>query len=229
MRKHKRIKDIPLSDRPQERLFRSGRENVTLTELLAVLVGTGTRQHSALQLAKIILRSLPETTASTLEQSILNIRIKGFGKVKKARCLAALEVGKRLYGSFTQRPPLIKNGSDVIPHLSKINQGNQERVYAFYVNARNELIKKELIVQGTLNMTRLSVRDVLGNALIFPCAAFVIVHNHPSGDATPSDEDIIFTDYLQRAGDLLNILLLDHIIMGNNNYFSFHDNEFHNY
>jgi len=229
MRKHTRIKDLPVSERPQERLFRSGGESVTLAELFAVLIGTGTRQHSALQLANAVVRSLPEATAASLEESIRRISAKGFGKVKKARCLAALELGKRLYAPSNRNNVLIKNGSDVITHISGINKGHQERLYAFYINARNELIKKELIVQGTLNITRVSVRDVLSNALLFPCAALVIVHNHPSGDATPSDEDIIFTDYLQRAAELLNILLIDHLILGNSNYFSFHDNMFRGY
>lgn len=229
MRKHKRIKDIPFSDRPQERLAHAGGENLTLAELFAVLIGTGTRQHSALQLADTIVRALPEVNAVSVEHSLRGIRAKGFGKVKQARCLAAIELGKRLYAPLTGNNIYIKNGSDILPHLAEIHKGNQERLYAFYMNARSELIKKELIAQGTLNITRVSVRDVLGNALIFPCAALVIAHNHPSGDATPSDEDIIFTDSLQRAAELLHILLLDHIVLGSQTYFSFHDNEFHRY
>lgn len=229
MRKHTRIKDIPFSKRPQEKLFKLGSENITLAEILAVLIGTGSLKYSAVQLAENIIREVPDVTASSLEKFLQTINLKGFGKVKKARCLAAIELGRRLYVPASAEKINIKSGQDIIPYLTGINNNHQERMYAFYLNARSELLKKELIAQGTLNIARVSVRDVLGNALISPCASVVIAHNHPSGDASASTDDIIFTDCLQKAAELLNIILIDHLILGSIDYFSFHDNSLHNY
>jgi DNA repair protein RadC len=138
-------------------------------------------------------------------------KIFGMGEVKAGKIVAAFELGKRSLGNG--RKTSIRSVEDVVREVNDIRDQNKEHLIALYLNARNELIMKQTIAIGTLNQNIIQPRDVFADALKNPCAAVVLIHNHPSGDPEPSDQDIIFTKKLIEAGKLLGIEILDHIVV----------------
>ena len=133
--------------------------------------------------------------------------------------LASFELGKRL--TEHRSGSAIISSAEVIPHVSEIRQQNREHLLVLYLNGRQELIKKELVAIGGLNFNNLEPRDVLAPAVILPCAYFIMVHNHPSGNPTPSQDDLEVTERLLAAGELLGITLIDHIVVTATGLYSF--------
>jgi DNA repair protein RadC len=153
------------------------------------------------------------------------IRFPGVGKSKASRIRAAIELGNRLFApkSFTQT--VMKSTEDVLVHLKEIAEKKQEYLVVFYLNARFELLQKEIVGQGGLNNMMITPKEIFSYALQTPCASLIVAHNHPSGDPMPSDDDIAFTTRIHEAGEVMSITLLDHIIVGKKGYFSFRDNK----
>lgn len=206
----RRIKELPSFQRPRERLQELGPQNLTTAELLAILLSSGTRKLNVLSLSRLILKRYPiEVMADTSVNELK--KIYGMGEVKAGKIVAALELGKRSLGNG--RKTSIRSVEDVVREVNDIRDQNKEHLIALYLNARNELILKQTIAIGTLNQNIIQPRDVFADALKNPCAAVVLIHNHPSGDPEPSDQDIIFTKKLIEAGKLLGIEILDHIVV----------------
>ncbi len=218
----KRIKDLPRSERPQEKLLEKGQSALTNEELLAILLGTGTKKNNAITLARALLKKIP---LDELDKKSLDVKkIPGIGKTKRARIVAALELGERLYAR-TSFKTNIQSIEDILKHVEDLAGKKQEHLLVFYLNARYELLQKETIAIGNVNVLGIELKEVFAPALITPCVSIVVVHNHPSGDPTPSDNDIIFTQRLHEAGKLLGVVLHDHVIVGTSSYFSFAEGE----
>lgn len=213
MPNQKRIKDLSQHDRPLEKLFQKGAENLTNTELLALIIGSGIQGKSAIGLAHVILKE--ELVPENLKH------IKGLGPMKQGRILAAVELGKRLFAQSIQTTQQIRTIEDIITQVRDIIEKKQEYIIVLYINARKELIRKEIIGVGRLNTARIEPRDIFRIALETPCVGFILVHNHPSGNPHPSHDDIEFTKHIQQAGELMGILLLDHVVVAKHGYFSF--------
>jgi DNA repair protein RadC len=222
--KSKRIKDLPLSLRPQEKMFDKGVENLTEAELLAILIGTGTAKQNAIVLAKSLLNSFPLKKFSTIKISDI-IKFQGIGQSKAARILAALELGERIFAPSLLTKVTIRTAEDLLEQVKDIADKKQEYLLVFYLNARHELLQKEIVGQGSLNNMLITPREVFAPALVVPCASIIVVHNHPSGDPTPSDNDIGFTKRIHEAGEVMGIPLIDHVIVAKSGYFSFRDNK----
>jgi DNA repair protein RadC len=220
----RRIKDLPLTSRPREKLSLAGRENLTNEELVAILLGTGSAKQNALTLSSILLKRFPiKKLAQTPPQEL--VRFPGIGKAKASRIVAALELGSRIYAPTSLTQVVIRSTDDIIPQLRDIIEKKQEYLVVFYLNARFELIQKEIVGQGSLNHMLITAKEIFAPALTSPCASIIIAHNHPSGDPNPSDDDIAFTTRIHEAGLVMGIPMLDHVVVGKAGYFSFRDNK----
>ncbi len=220
-----RIKDLPVSSRPREKLFAKGSQNLTDAELIAILLGTGSAKQNALSLASTVLhrhslKQLIDMPISQLEN------ISGIGKVKAIHIKAALELGKRVFSPEEITKTVIYTTQDAIALCRDIAKKKQEHMLVFYLNARHELIQKETIGMGSLNALVIEPKEIFSFALLSPCAEIIIVHNHPSGDFTPSEDDIRFTQRVQKAGEIMGIALVDHLILSPSGYFSFREEDY---
>jgi len=213
-----RIKDLQKTKQPREKLARLGLSNLTTVELLALILSSGTKRKNVLSLSKQILKKLPLKKLDTATLADLT-KLKGIGPIKAAKILASLELGKRAHQSLPLKK--IQHPKDVLKELDYLKTSSREHLIAFYLNARHELIKTQIIAIGSLNQNLLEPRDVFATALILPCVFIILVHNHPSGDPAPSSNDKKFTKRLLKAADLLGITLVDHLIITQKDYFSF--------
>ncbi|MCL4426106.1 MAG: DNA repair protein RadC [Firmicutes bacterium] len=222
---HLSIKDLPEADRPRERLFRFGPEALSNAELLALLLRTGNKGESALDLAHRLLSLAAKQgggfryliTASLEELS----HIRGIGAAKASLIKAALEIGRRLAIS-TETKPVVKSPRDVGNLvMEKMRYLDREHFEVLLLDTKNQVLAMELISVGTLNSSVVHPREVFKVAIKRSAAGIVLVHNHPSGDPTPSRDDLEVSRRLVEAGRLLGIDVLDHVIIGDNRFLSF--------
>lgn len=218
----KKIKDLPKTKRPRERLVNIGVSNLKDEELLAILIGSGSKKQNVIVLAKKLLRKYPLKKLAKTKLSDLT-KIKGMGKVKAGKLVASFELGKRVFEKDLAKK--IRSPLDVFYEVEDIKKKTREYLVAIFLNARHCLIEKKVITIGTLNANIVEPRDIFSFALKSPCAYIILVHNHPSGDPYPSEDDKRFTKKIQEAGEILGIEVLDHIIVTKNEYFSFKEND----
>ncbi len=218
------VKDLPEEERPRERMIKYGSEGLSNTELLAILLRTGSRNESVLQLANKILSELKgilhlhEITVEELTT------IKGVGPAKAIQIKAAIELGRRVSKQFTIDRYIIRSPRDVANYLMEdMRYLKQEQFLILLLDTKNHVISKEIISIGSLNSSIVHPREVFKPAIKKSASAIIAAHNHPSGDSTPSKEDIQVTNRLIEAGKILGIELLDHIIIGDGKYFSLKD------
>jgi DNA repair protein RadC len=217
-----KIKDLYKNDRPREKLIKKGASALKKEELIAILIRTGTKGQNALQMAKSIVKNYDEKKLlNATYQELKNIY--GVGPAKAVQILVAFEVGKRLYKEKEKSDVYINSPEDVVEEVKEIRESKKEHFVALYLNARKKLIHKEVISIGTLDASLVHPREVFEPAVRELASQVIIVHNHPSGDEKPSEEDIKITKRIKEAGSLLGIDLADHIIITKKDYFSFSD------
>ncbi len=213
-----KMKDLPRVDRPREKLIRYGRAKLSTTELLAIILRTGTKSMNVVELASHILKSNGSNNIQNLTIQDLK-KIKGLGNVKAAEIIAVIELGKRL---LREREPIQAfSPRHVYESLKDIHTHKKEHFITLYLDTKNVEIAREVITIGILNASLVHPREVYEPAIRYLANSIVVVHNHPSGDATPSQEDIILTRQLKQSGDILGIHLLDHLIITKHGYLSF--------
>lgn len=215
------IRDVHVEDRPRERLIRQGAQSLSNQELLAILFVTGTKQESVLSLANKVLQhfeKLHELKHATLEEFT---SIKGIGEAKAVQLLAAIELGRRLSQKQVDQRFTIRSPQDaasfLMPDMSSLNQ---EHFIALFLNVKNQIIHKQTIFIGSLNSSIVHPREIFREAVKRSAASIICAHNHPSGVATPSPEDIEVTKRLQEAGYIIGIELIDHLIIGDHQFIS---------
>lgn len=213
------ISSLPLHLRPREKLLNFGPDNLKDFELIAILLRTGVKGKSALDLAKQILKKHPIATLLNLSASEL-IQLKGIDRSKACTILAAFELSKRALNKFDNSLPLIDSPQKAVDQLTEFRTKTKEHFICLYLNARNQLIHKEVISIGTLNSSLVHPREVFAPALDHKAAGIILAHNHPSGDLIPSAEDQSITQRLIEAGNLLGITVLDHLIITKDNFVS---------
>lgn len=210
-----RIKDLPDSERPRERLVACGADALKNAELIAILLRTGTKGSSAIQIAdQLITRfgSLDSLARASLEDLR---KIKGVGRDKAIALKSAFTLAQRMANELRSESPLLDNPESIAQLLREdCRLYDVEHFHAVLLNTRRKLIRVDKISQGTLDSVLIHPREVFKSAISANASALVIVHNHPSGDPTPSEADIKVTRDLIRAGQLLRIELLDHVILG---------------
>lgn len=220
----KRIKELSYEERPYEKCERFGAEHLTDTELLAILLRTGTKGENSLELAKKILYQSHEKRGliSIHNWSLEQLRkLKGIGKVKAIQILCLSELAKRL-AKETAEKQLDFHTPDTIAqyYMEDLRHKKQEHMKLLLLNTKSRLIYEKEISVGTVNAAIVSPREIFIEALQNNAVYVILLHNHPSGDPTPSLEDVQLTIQIKEAGELIGVELLDHIIIGDNCYTS---------
>ena len=214
-----KIKDLPKHLRPREKMLESGPENLSNAELLAVLIRTGRSGFSAIDIAKSILRKWSLSDLSRIRHEDLS-KIKGMDVGKSTSLLATIEISRRLYEMYTTHLPTLRSVDDLLSEVSDIRNKKKEHLLALYVNARNQLILKDVVSIGTVNSSLVHPREVFAPALEVRASGVFLVHNHPSGDSEPSINDIEITEQMSEAAGILGIELMDHVIVTINGFSS---------
>ncbi len=215
-----KIKEIPTLDRPRERLLNMGVKYLSNEDLLAILLKTGNKKSNVKELALLLLKEvgeIPNLSDISYEQLA---KIKGIGIAKATTILAAIELGKRI-----NVKPLIRerlNSPEKIFNYYRYLIGSKKQEYfcCVYLDNQKRIIKDKIIFIGTLNFSPVHPREIFKEAYLLSASSFVCIHNHPSNNPIPSKEDIITTKRLSEIGKLLGIPLVDHIIIGIDNYYS---------
>lgn len=222
--KYRSIKDWPEDERPRERLLRSGAHELSTAQLLAIILGTGGKEKSALDLSREILAEFKTLRAVEDASEAEFSNIKGIGVAKIAQLKSALELGRRhitsTNGKNAQRP-CFKNSREVFDYyMPRLYGLKKERFLCSLLDSRNRLVKETVISEGTLTSSPVHPREVFRYAIKEAAASVIFVHNHPSGDPDPSTDDIAITKRLVKTGKIIGIHVLDHVIIGDGRYSS---------
>mgnify|MGYP004563804213 FL=1 len=219
------IKDIIKSERPRERLLEVGEKSLSNEELLSIILKTGTKNISVKDLSRKILNEIKDI--SNLKDMTYNklIKIKGIGTVKAIEILASLELGRRVYYRNVKQKIKLNNTTLVFEYFKNLFiDETQENFYALYLNTKTELISYKLLFKGTINTSVVHPREIFKYAFLESANSIIVIHNHPSNNTTPSKEDIELTNKLFEIGNIMAIPVIDHIIIGIDNYYSFYEN-----
>lgn len=201
---------------PREKLKKFGVEHLTDLELLRILIGSGNKQTSAEQIAKRLLTLLRKHGNTISYQDILNIQ--GMGPTKTCEIVALFELGRRYL--IPAERPIINGPDEAYKQLSYLKSKKQECFVVLTLDGANRLIDNLIVFQGTLNQSLIHPREIFAKAIEDRAAAIILAHNHPSGNLEPSEEDKQITEKLKRAGELLGIITLDHLIVTSRGYVS---------
>lgn len=217
------IKELPITERPREKLYDYGPKALSNEELLAIIIRTGNNEDTAIDLARRLLskdeRGLVALRDITLQELM---ETKGIGKCKAAQILAAIEIGKRInYLDALSKVKINEPSTIANLFMDEMRYLQKEHFRVVLLDTKNQIIVTEEISVGTLNASIVHPRDVFRAAIKRNANSIILIHNHPSGDPTPSREDINISHRLLEAGNLIGIKVLDHIIIGDNKYVSF--------
>lgn len=215
-----KIKDLPKHKRPREKLSERGAESLSDAELLAILIRTGCVGKSALDIAKETLKKYPLSKLLAATQKEL-ITIKGLENTKVITIKAALELGRRAVGLFNDSLPLLNSVKETVAQLADLRGKQKEYFVVLYLNARKQLIHKEIVSIGALTETLAHPREVFEPAIRLFASSVILAHNHPSKNIEVSEADIRLTEKIIQSGTILDIEVLDHIIVTDNGYTSF--------
>ena len=220
------IKNWAVEDRPREKFLSHGVQSLSDAELLAILIGSGTKNITAVELSKIILASVNNNLNQLGKLSLKELESnKGIGRVRALTILSALELGRRRKFSDAVKRQKISSSKDVFEFFHPIlSDLTHEEFWILLLNRSNFIIDKSRISQGGLSGTVIDARIILKNAIDRLASGLILCHNHPSGNINPSESDRQITQKMKDAATLLDITLLDHIIIGDNSFFSFADN-----
>ncbi len=216
------IRKLPASERPREKLLREGKEALSTSEVLAILIGSGTKESSAMELAAEILSMegnglgfLAECRPEELSA------VKGIGEAKACNILAAVELGRRIASGRGTERPVITSAADIAGmFMERMRYYRKEHFISLMINAKGHIIEETLVSVGDLCSSTTHPREVFVEAVRRSAGSVVFLHNHPSGDPEPSDMDISTTKRLIEAGKILGIPVLDHIVIGDGKYVS---------
>ena len=216
----KDIKNLPEHERPREKLIERGAVALTDHELLAVLIGKGSRRHDAITLAQKMIPVIDEKGAKLSVDDLA--KFDGIGNTKAALILAAIEFSRRRIRPEGIR---IETPSDLVPHIRHYVDRKREHFLCASVNGANEIIDIRVVSIGLVDRSHVHPREVFADPLTDRASAVILAHNHPVGVLTPSEQDIETTKRLQQAGKIMGITVLDHIIFNSTEYFSFLEND----
>jgi len=218
------IKQWAVADRPREKFLSKGISSLTDAELIAILLATGTKNLSAVDLAKNILASADNNLHVLGKKTVTDLKkIMGIGEAKAITLIAAMELGKRRKGADLER--IVVTNSNELFEIFQPMLGDlpHEEFWVAYLNRANQIVDKERISLGGTAGTVIDIKIILKHAIDKLASNLVLAHNHPSGNKQPSDQDRNITDKIQKAAQLLDMNVLDHIIIGDKKYFSFAD------
>lgn len=217
------IRDLPNPEKPRERLIKYGVENLTNEDLLAIILRNGTKDISVKDLALEVMKKVNEI--SELKKISIHdlVLIKGIKEIKAITLIAAIELGRRVYNHETMTPKMIINNTSIVYNTFRhlLEGKEQEEFLAVYLDVKKRLIDYKMLFKGTIDYSIVHPRDIYKEAYRNSASAIIILHNHPSGDVTPSPDDIELTKQLKNIGLIMGIPIIDHLIIGQNRYYSF--------
>ncbi|MDO4177790.1 MAG: DNA repair protein RadC [Phascolarctobacterium sp.] len=222
------LKNIPLEDRPREKMARLGASSLSDAELMAVLLRTGTKEQSALSIGQDLTKNgkLYRELAGITELNELT-QFKGLGKAKAATVLAALEIGRRIASAKALEKIKLNSPKVCAQYLmARLRYAKKEMFYVLLLDGKNMLLDQKIISEGILNQVPVHPREVFAPAILGHASKIIVAHNHPSGDPRPSKEDTALTEKLYLSGKTLGIDLVDHIIIGDGIYYSYQEQDF---
>lgn len=221
------INNWAIEDRPREKLLQKGKSSLTNSELIAILIGSGSKNQSAVELAQSILRDNEDNLHVLSRQNMSELlKFKGIGEAKAISIIAALELGRRRQSEEALDKTKIGSSKDAFNILSsKLSDLNHEEFWVLLLNRSNKVLKTERISIGGIHGTVVDPKIIFKLALENNSCGVILAHNHPSGSLIPSTEDKNITSKIINAGDFLEIKVLDHLIVAENKYFSFADND----
>lgn len=215
------IKEMPKDERPRERLLHYGPSALSNDELIAILLRTGDDHLSVIDLAKKVLYHLSSLDDLKRMSAFELMTIPGIKEAKACTMIAAIELGRRLSETKKSEKVIIRSAYDVYHHVhAKVSHLMQEHFMCLYLTIKSELITEETIFIGTINQTLIHPREIFKTAVKVSASAIVFVHNHPTGDATPSKADGLATEQLIQAAQLMGIDFIDHIVIGHHEFYS---------
>ena len=216
----KTISELESFDKPREKLTKKGATALKEYELLAILLGSGTKDKDVLQLSREIIKLFEDDFENISLEKLTTIH--GLGLAKASQILSAIELSKRY---LIKQNKKITSADDIYTELTEYTNKKQEYFLVFTLDGANHIIEKRVVFIGTLNHSLVHPREVFADALTDRAASIILAHNHPSGELNASSEDILITKRLQESAKLLGIELLDHIIISKNGYLSMRDEE----
>ncbi len=217
------IKDWSVQDRPREKYAKNGAVSLSDAELIAILLRTGNASESAVDLAKKVLASSGNSLNTLSGMSLRDLsQIKGIGQAKAISLLTAFEIGKRIRTEKVEQRPQIQSSLDVVNLMqNKIAFLDHEEFWVIYLNNANLILKAVQISKGGITSTEVDTRIVMQEAVILKATQIILCHNHPSGSVKPSHADILLTEKIRKAAELLDISLIDHVVIHRERYYSF--------
>ncbi|MCD4811553.1 DNA repair protein RadC [bacterium] len=199
---------------PREKFLKGGVDYLSDTDLISILVGSGIKGKNFRTISLGILKKIKKNIKEGLDTTISDLTtIDGVGSVTAMRILSGIELGRRIYGLYMGQTTVVKNSNQAYELLKSMSKFKQEHIVALYLNSRFELLEQRTVRIGGVDSAGLLPRDVIGYALEKNASFVVLAHNHPSGDCTPSKEDILLTQRLKEAMDIVGINLLEHIVI----------------
>lgn len=218
------IREWAIEDRPREKLIQRGISSLTDAEILAILLSTGTRSHSAIDLARILLETFGSIERLAMTDVHDLMKIPGIGKAKAISIMASFELSRRK-SSESGKPKRIRDSSDLARYLKpKLEDLRHEVFCVVFLNRNHEIIGEKQLFEGGVSSTIVDGKIIFREALNHLASSIMICHNHPSGSLDPSQSDIDLTRKIKTAGEMMEILLLDHIIVSKRGFYSFADN-----
>jgi DNA repair protein RadC len=215
------IKELPSSERPRERLLHYGANALSSAELLAIVLRTGTRDENVVRMAQRLLGSFGGLAGLVRASAQELIGEKGLGPAKVTQLKAALELGRRMLVQSPDERPQIRSPADAANLvMSEMGLLEQEELRVMLLDTKNRVITTEKVYRGSLNTSLIRVGELFRHAIRANCLSLIVLHNHPSGDPTPSPEDVAVTRQIVEAGKLLDIEVLDHLIIGQQRFVS---------
>lgn len=214
-----RVSDLPRGVRPREKMIQGGPRGLSHVELLAVILGTGTRKENVLKIAERLIRryGVGAMPALTVKEWMAN---PGVGDARACRLAALFELARRVEKASSREAPRITSPKEVHALVRDLATAKKEHLLGLYLDSQNHLLARETISIGSLNTTRTHPREILHPAITHLALGFILVHNHPSGTLVPSADDVEFTRAIARAGDLMGIPLYDHVIVSREGFVS---------
>ena len=214
-----RVSDLPRGLQPREKLQKQGERSLSHSELMAIALGSGTRASNVLKIADSLLRkygfdALPNISIKEWQTN------RGIGLVKACQLKAFFELGRRSFAPKDDERPALSGPKEAYAQVKDLRRARKEHLVALYLDSQNRLLARETIAIGSLNTTRTHPREILQPAIACSALGFILVHNHPSGSLTPSQDDVDFTRAIKRACEIIGIGLYDHLIVSANGFVS---------
>lgn len=213
-----KVRDLPFQEKPREKLCAYGPTNLSLAEVVAVLLGVGSKKEEVMHMSQRIIkeygeRAIAHETSPSRMAEILDIPV-----YKACQLVAGFELGRRFYATKAGKPVFIRTTDQAFEHLKSMRDLPKEQLRGLYLNSRYELVHEEVISVGSLTANIVHPREVFRPAIEHGAAGVIIAHNHPSGDASPTEADFVVTSQVQTAGTVMGIDLLDHLIITKNEH-----------